>query len=212
MAKNKPWQTKRGRASRGTKLRRKVLILCEDTKSSVFYFRSFPVDRERFEVAVVGTGMNTDSLIEEAIRRVDQAKDQGIKYSDIWCVLDRDSFPEQNYNRAFQLAASRGFKIAWANEAFELWYILHFDYLDTGLNRNQYKHKLKERGLEYDKADANIYRKMVDHQPVAIKNAQRLEAYWRQSGKKFPERENPSTSVHLLVDVLNELAELPSVN
>ena len=66
MAMNKPWSKRRGRAPQGGRLRRKVLILCEDTKSSVLYLSAFPVDRERFEVAVVGTGMNTDSLIEEA--------------------------------------------------------------------------------------------------------------------------------------------------
>jgi len=156
--------------------------------------------------------MNTDSLIEEAIERIDRSKENGIKYSDVWCVLDRDSFPEQNYNRAFQLAASEGIKVAWANEAFELWYILHFDYLCTGLSRNQYKHKLKERGLDYDKADKDIYNRLLGRQLTALKNAQRLEAHWRQSGRNFPERENPSTSVHQLVDALNELAALPPVN
>jgi hypothetical protein len=209
MAKKKPWSTKRGRAPKGGRPRRKVLVLCEDTKSSALYFRAFPIDRERFEVVIVGTGMNTDSLVEEAIERVARSKEHGINYSGVWCVLDRDSFPEQNYNRAFQLAAAKGIKIAWANEAFELWYILHFDYLCTGLSRNQYKHKLEERGLDYDKADEDIYDKLRDRQPTALKNAQRLESHWRKSGRGLPERENPSTSVHQLVDVLNDLAALP---
>jgi hypothetical protein len=86
---------------------------------------------------------------------------------------------------------------------------LHFDYLCTGLSRNQYKHKLEERGLDYDKADEDIYDKLRDRQPTALKNAQRLESHWRKSGRGLPERENPSTSVHQLVDVLNDLAALP---
>ena len=137
---------------------------------------------------------------------------RGVKYSEVWCVFDRDSFPEQNYIRAFQLADQAGIKIAWANEAFEFWYILHFDYLEAGLSRNDYKQKLKERGLEYDKADEGIYGKLRDRQETAIKNARRLEAYRIQNWKRFPERENPSTSVHRLVSFLNELAELPNVN
>jgi hypothetical protein len=156
--------------------------------------------------------MNTESLVEEATRRVKQATADGIKYSEVWCVFDRDSFPEQNYIRAFQLAARAGIKVAWANEAFELWYILHFDYLDTGLGRDLYKQKLRERGLEYDKADEGIYEKIKDRQTTAIRNAQRLEAFWNQNGKRFPERENPSTSVHRLVNFLNELGELPKVD
>lgn len=212
MAKNRPWnESKRGRALGGTRERRKVLICCEDTKSSRFYFKSFPIDRERCEVSVLGTGMNTDSLVEEAMRRVKQATGIGTRYSEVWCVFDRDSFPDQNYIRAFQLATQAGIKIAWANEAFELWYILHFDYLDTGLSRNVYKQKLKERGLEYDKADEGIYEKLKERQEAAIRNAQRLEAYWNKNRNRFPERENPSTSVHKLVSFLNELAELPNV-
>lgn len=213
MAGNKPWNRSRhGRAPNGSRERRKVVIFCEDTKSSRLYLRSFPVDLARFEVSVLGTGMNTDSLVEEAIRRIKQAKGRGIKYSEIWCAFDRDSFPEEDYIRAFQLAESAGIKIAWANEAFELWYILHFDYLETGLSRNDYKQKLKERGLDYDKADEGIYAKLKDRQEIAIKNARRLEAHWSEHRNKFPERENPSTSVHRLVSFLNELSELPDVN
>jgi hypothetical protein len=213
MAKNKPWaRSRRGRAAQGSRERRKVVIFCEDTKSSRLYLKSFPVDRERFEVSVLGTGMNTDSLVEEAVRRVKQATGRGVIFSEIWCVFDRDSFPESNYIRAFQLADQAGIKIAWANEAFELWYILHFDYLETGLSRTDYKQKLKERGLEYDKADEGIYGKLRDRQETAIKNARRLESYWYQNRSRFPERENPSTSVHRLVSFLNELSELPKVN
>lgn len=213
MAKSKPWNKSRhGRAPKGSRERRKVVIFCEDTKSSRLYLRAFPIDRERFEVSVLGTGMNTISLVEEAIKRVDQATDRGVRYSEIWCVFDRDSFPEQNYIRAFQLADHAGLKIAWANEAFELWYILHFDYLEAGLSRNDYKQKLKVRGLEYDKADEGIYGKLRDRQETAIKNALRLEAYWNHNRIRFPERENPSTNVHKLVSFLNELAKLPGVN
>lgn len=211
MAKNKPWAAKARPVKPGGRTRRKVLILCEDTKSSVFYLRAFPVDKERVEVAVVGTGMNTDSLVEEAGRRVTADKALGVRYSDVWCVFDRDSFPERNYARAFELARAKAFKVAWANEAFELWYVLHFDYVTTGLARAQYKGKLKSRGLEYDKADAGIFEKLAGRQGTALKNARKLEAHWQELGERFPERKNPSTAVHQLVELLNELAALPAV-
>ena len=47
--------------------RRRVLIYCEDSKSSADYLRSFPIDPKRVEVRVQDTGMNTDSLVEAAI-------------------------------------------------------------------------------------------------------------------------------------------------
>jgi hypothetical protein len=209
MSKIKPWQEHtKGRAPKGARERRRVLIFCEDSKSSRYYLESFPIDNERFEVSVLGTGMNTCSLVEEAIRRVGQALKNGIRFSEVWCVFDRDSFPLENYDRAFQLARGSGIKTAWANEAFELWYLLHFCYLDTGLSRADYKKKLTTFGLEYDKADKDIYGKVLPHQETAIRNARRLERQWNESAKRFPERENPSTSVHKLVERLNELAEV----
>ena len=89
-------------------------------------------------------------------------------------------------------------KVAWANEAFELWYLLHFNYHDTGISRDDYK------------ADKTIYGQVKPHQETALRNARRLERHWQEMAEKFPERQNPSTSVHKLVEFLNELADLGS--
>jgi RloB-like protein len=155
--------------------------------------------------------MNTDSLVEEAIRKIAQAAKSRQRYSDVWCVFDRDSFPLANYARAFQLAENNKIKIAWANEAFELWYLLHYCYLDASISRADYQEKLREQGLEYDKADRTIYETVKPHQERAIKNAARLEKHWNDYGNTSPERKNPSTSVYKLVEYLNELADLGNV-
>lgn len=212
MPKNKPWEYHvRGRAPTATRERRQVLIACEDGKSSRYYFESFPVDKQRIEISVLGTGMNTDSLVEEAVRKMEEATRSGRSYSTVWCVFDRDSFPLENYTRAFQLARNNKIRVAWANEAFELWYLLHYSYLDTGISRADYNKKLREKGLDYDKADKTIYEKVKLHQDRAIRNAAKLERHWNESGKACPERENPSTSVHKLVEYLNALADLGNV-
>jgi hypothetical protein len=96
-----------------------------------------------------------------------------------------------NYDRAFQLARSNGIKVAWANEAFEIWYLLHFNYHDTGISRDDYKAKLKPN-LDYDKADKTVYEKTKPFQGDAIRNARRLERHWNEMGERFPERQNPS--------------------
>ena len=186
-----------------------MLIVCEDSKSSCYYFQSFEVDPKRAEVVSLGTGMNADSLVGEAIRIKENASKASQPYNEVWCVFDRDSFPLPNYDRAFQLARSNGIKVAWANEAFEIWYLLHFNYHDTGISRDDYKAKLKPN-LEYDKADKTVYEKTRLFQDAAIRNARRLERHWNEMGERFPERQNPSTSVHKLVEFLNELVDLGS--
>src|SRR5713101_7428465 len=123
----KPWELNqaKGRVT-GTRDLRRVLILCEDEKSARLYFEGFQLDKRRVEVITVGTGRNTDSLVEEAIRRKQKAESACQPLNEIWCVFDRNSFPTANFNRAFELAKKHGIRVAWANEAFELWYLLHF--------------------------------------------------------------------------------------
>ena len=213
MPKSKPWKKRgKGRGSERARQRRRVLIYCEDSKSSADYLRSFRIDPRRVEVRVVGTGRNTDSLVESAIAAKNKALKLKTPYSEVWCVFDRDSFPMENYARAFELAHSNTIRIAWANEAFELWYLLHFDYFDAAISRNDYAKKLLERGLKYDKADKGVYGKIRTNQETAMRNAARLKRHWEESGRKFPERENPSTSVHTLVEFLNELVDLGKVD
>jgi RloB-like protein len=121
----KPWERGGIGRRRDARPRRRVLVVCEDEKSSKYYFQSFPVDHSRSEVVAVGTGMNTVSLVEHAVSLRDAAERRGAQYASVWCVFDRDSFPPQNYNRAFELARANQLRVAWANEAFELWYLLH---------------------------------------------------------------------------------------
>jgi hypothetical protein len=89
---------------------------------------------------------------------------------------------------------------------------LHFNYHDTGISRKDYKAKLKKSGLEYDKADKTIYTQLKDRQATAMKYARKLERYNNELVSKFPERLNPSTGVHKLVEVLNDLADLGDVD
>ncbi len=213
MPKSKPWsKPANGRASRKSRPRRRVLICCEDSKSSADYLRCFPIDPKRIEVLVDGTGMNTDSLIERAVATKEKAIKKKTPYSQVWCVFDRDGFPMKNYARAFELARKYNVRTAWTNEAFELWYLLHFDYIDSAIGRKDFADKLAKRGLEYDKADGGVYEKIREKQDIAIRNAIKLERYWNENGCKTPERENPSTNVHELVEFLNKFVDLGCVD
>jgi hypothetical protein len=83
------------------------------------------------------------------------------------------------------------------------------NYHDTGIRRSDYKGKLDPHlPAPYDKADPKIYEKLIAWQQDAIRNARRLEEHWRDLLEKHPERQNPSTNVHKLVEFLNDLADL----
>jgi hypothetical protein len=197
-----PWNKTRSRNFAETRETRKVLVLCEDEKTAPNYFKKFPFNPEDVLVEVVGTGINTDSLVKEAIQRKEHAEQHGQKYIRIWCVFDRDSFPAQNFNEAFRLAEANGINVAYANQCFELWYWLHFDLQQTSVSRDEYGKKLSDRlGRKYQKNDTTLYDELKALQPDAIRNCKKLLSFYNPC---VPERNDPSTTVHTLVEFLNQ--------
>lgn len=180
------------------RLRARFLIVCEGEKTEPEYFKRFPVASAQVEV--IGEGYNTISLVERAIQ-LRQERDFSEETDQVWCVFDKDSFSAYNFNTAIQRAKQEGIMVAYSNEAFELWYLLHFDYHDAALDRHQYIEKLtiyfKQK---YHKNDRRLYEKLLDRQPVAMRNAQTLYANHTNS----PANDNPSSTVFLLVEALNE--------
>lgn len=108
----------------------RFLIVCEGEKTEPNYFKGFRPAGKVLDIR--GVGYNTIKLVREAIRL--QVKET---YDQVWCVFDRDDFPAQHFNEALSLAREHRIKVAYSNEAFELWYILHFDYHQSGIPRSQ---------------------------------------------------------------------------
>ena len=169
------------------------LIVCEGASTEPQYFEGFKLP----SASIVGAGRNTRSLVEEAIR----LKEKSEPRDHYWCVFDRDSFPAQSFNAALERARSAGFEVAYSNEAFELWYLLHFSYSESALARRLYTDKLtKLLGRPYQKHDPTIYETLLPRQDDAIKNARRLLVSYEPNHS--PEKDNPSTRVHVLVELL----------
>lgn len=177
--------------------RKNFLIVCEGEKTEPNYFRKFRVPKNIIDV--VGIGSNTESLVRKA---VELKNEEDISYDYVWCVFDRDSFPPQNFNNALLLAENNNINVAYSNEAFEIWYLLHFHYHDAASSRNEYKAMLTARlGFTYEKNDPDIFDHLLPKQQIAIKNALKLlDSYVEHS----PLNDNPSTTVHKLVQKLNE--------
>lgn len=178
--------------------RRRFLIVCEGEKTEPNYFRAFPVEAD---VKIVGAGRGPKGVLSEAQTHARRAKQDGEPYDEIWCVFDRDDTNEDDFNR-FVYEASQLGGVAYSNEAFELWYCLHFDFIDTRLTRQDYIQKLKAKLGDYRKNDIELYKKLLPYQPTALANAGRLEANYPESTP--PTERNPCTTVHHLVQRLNE--------
>lgn len=179
----------------GRPVRSVFLIVCEGEKTEPNYFQSFPVPKSVREVH--GVGANTLSLVQEAERLNAQGQ-----YDQVWCVFDRDDFPPLNFNAALRRAAHLGFHVAYSNQAFELWYLLHFHFYNSAVERHQYIEKLdKLLGHPYKKNSLTTYDELLGKQAHAIRYAKRLLENYEPSR---PEQDDPSTTVHLLVEELNK--------
>ena len=112
-------------------IRCKVLIVCEGEKTEPNYFRSFHMMKNQsdlvYEIKSEGGRINTVDVVNLAIQLRDKAKKEGNPYDSVWAVFDKDSFPDDKFNQAIKKAEANGIGCAWSNEAFELWYVYHFD-------------------------------------------------------------------------------------
>lgn len=176
----------------------RFLIVCEGEKTEPAYFDGFRVPSVRIEI--VGMGKDPLTLVDRAfdLRRQDQ-------YDQVWCVFDRDDVPAERFDQALELARRRGIKVAYSNQAFELWFLLHFHYCDVPQTRRDYRDGLsREIGRTYQKNDRTLYQELLPRQDAAIRHAERLLA---QYNPVSPATDDPATTVHKLVQALNRFVQ-----
>lgn len=188
----------------------RFLIVCEGEKTEPNYFKAFT---ERWsevkEVNVKGCGCSTCQLINEAKKIQEKIEhERQVSFDRVWLVFDKDEFTD--FNKAIEDAKKEGMNCAWSNQAFELWYVLHFQYLVTGVDRKQYIEMIedkvrkasKSKKFKYKKNDEGFYQILQKHgdEEQAIKRAQRLRGI-RGEEKNYAAH-NPRTEVDLLVDEL----------
>lgn len=201
-------QNTRGYSSRKVNIRevkQRFLIVCEGAKTEPNYFKKFRVPKTVIDVK--GVGENPSRLVQSAIKLKAEAVEADEGYDQVWCVFDRDDWPSQDFNNAIHKAESYDLQVAYSNEAFELWYVLHFEFLNTGIPRDDYIKKLTQLlGKKYQKNSDTIYDELRNRLVTAIRNAEKLLASYNSSN---PGQNNPSTTVHLLVKELIQSEEFP---
>lgn len=223
MPKNKLDQLKREkRKAKSTKKKGRVsrqmavhfLIVCEGEETEPNYFKALVKDKysEVRKEQIRGEARGTCALVKKAKSIVDEWR--MIPFDRVWVVFDKDDF--EDFNEAIALCKKYGFKAAWSNESFELWYYLHFQYLDTPINRQAYIDKLEKEirrheGYEdyrYEKCAPDIYELLIElgDEEQAIRHASRLRDNFK--GENDYRKHKPCTLVDLLVHELRNPQEV----
>lgn len=176
-------------------LRQRFLIVCGGEKTERNYFEAFRMPTVKVKVMTIAR--SPTEVVEGAHQKLLEERRKDQQYDQVWCVFDRDDFPGQDFNDAIAKAARYRIRVAYSNEAFELWYLLHFRYSNAALSRRDYIDRLNALlGHEYAKNSETMYAELERSMPDALKNAERLLARYEPAN---PAKDNPSTTVHLLV-------------
>lgn len=205
---------KRNENVRDRKVR--FLIVCEGKKTEPHYFEALVKDYTSTvrDVSIEGEGRATVALVErtQEIKQTLERQNSMI-FDRVWVVFDKDDFDD--FNEAITLAKSYGFMSAWTNEAFELWYYLHFEYLDTAISRDAYIDKLEDAlrrkigddNYKYKKGDTGNYHLMQTYgrEDLAKRFAERLRKMHK--GTDYASHK-PCTMVDKLVEELEQPEKL----
>lgn len=207
---NKAWSKKRFSSKSAQRQSREkaksFLIICEGFNTEPKYFKAFPLGNA--SVKSYGLGKSKTALVDEVI---DRTKDSDA--DEIWVVFDFDIKKDQleqqkkDFNQAIKKAEERGIRVAYSNDAFELWFVLHYQDLTVQWTRYEYYKKLSEiwkcnyeNEGKQEKFCRKIYQKLEEDpnadQQEAIRRAAQL--YERQIRLPDAER-SPCTTVHHLV-------------
>ena len=128
------------------------IIFCEDETDEPYYFRSFGIEKKLRVNAIPNQKQGRLNFLNTVTQCVQEGKMEytstGYKIKEdvtenIWSVYDRDlentdiaqiaQKDDVEFTTSIHNAIATGIKVAWSNDAFELWVLLHFEVIPTGM-------------------------------------------------------------------------------
>jgi len=220
------------------------IIFCEDQICEPIYFKYF--ETTKIKVNPIG---NKKSKIENVTNALCHCRENDLMHNDngveflnagdihVWCVFDMDKGAEEddeannaNFDLAVDGAVAKGFNVAWSNDSFELWILLHFEDVDVKdddfKSREKYYERLTEifrnlpnpneklsrakthasfgykSDLKRERNFRNIVRPELEKRITsAINRARKIEKVYSDADQNHHQK-SPLTLAHLLVEEL----------
>jgi len=198
------------RPYRARKVKTTVLIVCEGKKTEPKYFnflkKEWVAPGVNVEICGRECGSAPINVVDFAIgqKQGAQKSESRDKYDQVWCVFDVDK--HESLARALDKASANGLRVALSNPCFEYWYILHFEKTGRAFQSSaEAVKRLKKHYSEYDKGNSSICEKIFKDTDLAIKHSEEviIEKQWGDNLSHC----NPSTHVHRLVKLLQDIAK-----
>lgn len=209
---------------------RKILVVTQDSESSKTYLTEW---RSRLHgastiVDVVKSVKAPLQIVQSLVARRKElenriARDKNLSsfaFDEVWVAFDKDSFPDfDSAVVTLQAMASTGYREAWTNECFELWYLLHFKEVESSRSIpradifDACSRLFNVSDYESDKGKDEIHKSMaqktVEEVRLAVERAALLESavesFYGKNGQ--PSMMNPLTKIHHLIARFLEMME-----
>ncbi|MDR6469567.1 hypothetical protein J2777_003295 [Paraburkholderia graminis] len=187
---------------------KRILIVCEGTKTEPTYFRDM-ISSLELASAQVDVEPSTSTCPANLVQYAERRKREEA-FDSVYCVFDKDT--HEHFDEAInRLDGFKNRKVPvqilaiYSIPCFELWLLLHKKHSDKPyLTAADLIRELKKLPPfeAYEKAKSGVYMALLDDLPMAIKNSKKLDP--PNDGSKLS---NPSTKVYELVEVLLGLSK-----
>lgn len=197
------------RESAGRRKRNPVVyIICEGTETEIRYFKRFRSRYCHIDILPIPSQYKAaDKLVQKVKSTLGNNPYYPKDGDELWCVFYRDDNTNDMLNRAKTTADKAGYKIAYSNPSFELWFLWHFVKQKSEVADSQAVIRLlqqKGRLEQYEKS-ADVYDALLPHQPKAIERAeQRIKELEDNHDRVICRESNPVSTVSELIKYLNE--------
>jgi RloB-like protein len=182
--------------------RKTVVIFCEGEASEPDYIKAL----KKLPQVQRNTAINIEidpvqgvplTLVERAVAR----KKNDAEVDECWCVFDVE-WPRHhpNLDRASQIAAAHGIRLAVSNPCFELWLILHFRSQTAFLNNREAESL--SRALDRRTSKRIDATKYMPRRQDASKRAASLVTRHQRDQTMFP-NDNPSSTMYELLAAID---------
>lgn len=182
-----------------------VLIVCEGSKTELYYFKQLATDlRLTANVEVFSPGSDPVTVVNYAKQRLDE-------FERVFCVFDGDNPPRSklatNIVQSSQPGRDGKWQVIVSAPCFEVWLLLHFAFVTRPFAAAGGK-TIAENATQaliaelpnYKKGDPQTYPLVQSKTNTAIANAKRLHHHNVANNSN-----NPATQVHVVVDYLRKL-------
>ena len=159
---------------------KRLLIVCEDEKSSKLYFESFKRDEKlkrqlsSVDIEVVHPKDHSPvGLVNKAKEKKKKAKRNRNPYDEVWIVLDKDG--HANLDQALITARDNKINVGLSVMCFEYWILLHFEKKKKHFTKcDDIISYIKNTHFKDYVKSINIYASLKDKVNIAIENGEWL--------------------------------------